>query len=135
MNSPDDPKGTDDPQAGVAPSAPASTPVTAVVKAKPGSGGGGKTPPPPPPGDDSDGEEDGMLRMSFLQHLEELRSRIIKALWGVAAAFVVSLTFSNELWKFVSQPAVQALKTLGYPPTLKQITPDRKSTRLNSSHL
>jgi sec-independent protein translocase protein TatC len=123
MNSPDDPKGTDDPQAGVAPSAPASTPVTAVVKAKPGSGGGGKTPPPPPPGDDSDGEEDGMLRMSFLQHLEELRSRIIKALWGVAAAFVVSLTFSNELWKFVSQPAVQALKTLGYPPTLKQITP------------
>ena len=64
-----------------------------------------------------------MLRMSFLQHLEELRSRIIKALWGVAAAFVVSLTFSNELWKFVSQPAVQALKTLGYPPTLKQITP------------
>ena len=123
MNSPDDPKGTDDPQAGVAPSAPASTPVTAVVKAKPGSGGGGKTPPPPPPGDDSDGEEDGMLRMSFLQHLEELRSRIIKALWGVAAAFVVSLSFSNELWKFVSQPAVQALKTLGYPPTLKQITP------------
>ena len=64
-----------------------------------------------------------MLRMSFLQHLEELRGRIIKALWGVAVAFVVSLTFSNELWNFVSQPAVQALKTLGYPPTLKQITP------------
>jgi len=49
--------------------------------------------------------------------------RIIRALWGVAAAFVVSLTFSNELWHFVSQPAVQALKTLGYPQTLKQITP------------
>ena len=64
-----------------------------------------------------------MLRMSFLQHLEELRSRILKALWGVAVAFVVSLTFSNQLWTFVSQPAVQALKTLGYPQTLKQITP------------
>jgi sec-independent protein translocase protein TatC len=64
-----------------------------------------------------------MLRMSFLQHLEELRGRIIKALWGVAVAFVVSLTFSNQLWDFVSQPAVQALKTLGYPQTLKQITP------------
>jgi len=98
--------------------------VTAVEKAKSRSGGGGKTPPPPPPpGDDSDGEDDGMLRMSFLQHLEELRSRLIKALWGVAAAFVISLTFSNELWTFVSQPAVQALKTLGYPQTLKQITP------------
>src|ERR1035437_10346302 len=124
MNSSDEPKGTGNPQAGAASSAPASIAVTAVEKAKPRSGGGGKTPPPPPPpGDDSDGEDDGMLRMSFLQHLEELRARIIKALWGVAAAFVISLTLSNELWNFVSQPAVQALKTLGYAPTLKQITP------------
>jgi sec-independent protein translocase protein TatC len=123
MNSTDEPQGTGDPQAGAGSTASASTPVTAVEKARPRSGGGGKTPPPPPPGDDSDGEDDGMLRMSFLQHLEELRGRLIKALWGVAAAFVVSLTFSNELWNFVSQPAVQALKTLGYPPTLKQITP------------
>src|ERR1035437_263887 len=123
MNSTDEPQGTGEPQAGAGSAASASTPVTAVEKARPRSGGGGKTPPPPPPGDDSDGEDDGMLRMSFLQHLEELRGRLIKALWGVAAAFVVSLTFSNELWNFVSQPAVQALKTLGYPPTLKQITP------------
>ena len=64
-----------------------------------------------------------MLRMSFLEHLQELRMRIIRALWGLGVAFVVSLTFSNELWNFVSQPAVQALKTLGYPQTLKQITP------------
>jgi sec-independent protein translocase protein TatC len=41
----------------------------------------------------------------------------------MGVAFIVSLTFSNELWHFVSQPAVQALKTLGYPQTLKQITP------------
>jgi sec-independent protein translocase protein TatC len=124
MNSSDEPKGTGDPQAGAVSSASASTSVTAVEKAKPRSGGGGKTPPPPPPsGGDSGDEEDGMLRMSFLEHLQELRSRIIRALWGVAVAFVLSLTFSNELWNFVSQPAVQALKTLGYPPTLKQITP------------
>jgi sec-independent protein translocase protein TatC len=122
MNSSDDPRGTGDPQAGDASSA--STPVTAVVKAKPRSGGGGKTPPPPPPsGGGSGDEEDGMLRMSFLEHLQELRTRIIRALWGVVVAFIVSLSFSNQLWNFVSQPAVQALKTLGYPPTLKQITP------------
>ena len=64
-----------------------------------------------------------MLRMSFLEHLQELRTRIIRALWGLGVAFVLSLTFCNELWNFVSQPAVQALKTLGYPQTLKQITP------------
>jgi len=54
-----------------------------------------------------------MLRMSFLEHLQELRTRIIRALWGLGVAFVLSLTFCNELWNFVSQPAVQALKTLG----------------------
>jgi sec-independent protein translocase protein TatC len=88
------------------------------------SGGGRKPPPPPPPDEEDDGEDDeGMLRMSFLEHLEELRSRIIRALMGVAVAFILSLTFTNQLWTFVCQPAVTALKTLGYTPTLTQITP------------
>ena len=64
-----------------------------------------------------------MLRMSFLEHLEELRSRIIRALIGIGVAFVLSLTFTSELWSFVCQPAVTALKTLGYTPSLVQITP------------
>ena len=37
-----------------------------------------------------------MLRMSFLEHLEELRKRLILALAGLGVAFVVSLTFSNR---------------------------------------
>src|ERR1017187_3787884 len=48
-------------------------------------------PPPPPPGGGGDDEDDGMLRMSFLEHLEELRTRIIRALMGVAVAFGLSL--------------------------------------------
>lgn len=85
--------------------------------------GGGSVPPPPPPGDDEDADDDGMLRMSFIEHLEELRSRIFKALAGVAVAFILSLTFCGPLWNFVSQPAVSALRTLHLPETLKQITP------------
>src|SRR5215475_2959678 len=53
-----------------------SSSQTAIVKS-PAAGGGGKTPPPPPPGgddDEEDGEDNYMLRMSFLEHLEELRS-------------------------------------------------------------
>ena len=62
--------------------------------------------------------------MSFLEHLEELRARIIKALVGIGVAFVLSLTFTNELWRVVAEPAVDALKSLGYPnPGLTQITP------------
>jgi sec-independent protein translocase protein TatC len=89
-----------------------------------------RTPPPPPPPppakedeEEDDEEEGGMLRMSFMEHLEELRSRILKALMGVAVAFILSLTFTNTLWRIVSAPAIEALKHLHYTPTLVQITP------------
>jgi sec-independent protein translocase protein TatC len=83
-------------------------------------------PPPPPPDDDADGDEEerGMLRMSFMEHLEELRSRILRALIGVVVAFLVSLSFASPLWRVVSNPAVNALKHLGVnPPRLTVITP------------
>jgi sec-independent protein translocase protein TatC len=65
-----------------------------------------------------------MLRMSFMEHLEELRSRIIKALYGLGIAFVLSLGFANKLWDFVSDPAIEALKHLHVnPPRLAQLTP------------
>jgi sec-independent protein translocase protein TatC len=90
--------------------------------------GGHQVPPSLPPGTGSGGggdeEEDGMLRMSFLEHLEELRSRIFKALSGVAIAFILSLTFSSQLWDFVCKPAVGALTLLKIsPPELAQIEP------------
>ncbi|MCX6628925.1 MAG: twin-arginine translocase subunit TatC [Candidatus Solibacter sp.] len=107
---------------------PAQAPVlTQEVATLPRPGGGGKTPPPPPPsggGDGGDEDDDGMLRMSFLQHLEELRNRIIRSLIGVGVAFGLSLTYSSALWDFVCQPAVAALKTLGYKEqNLVQIEP------------
>lgn len=81
-------------------------------------------PPPPSAEDDEDSDDEGMLRMSFMEHLEELRSRILKAVYGMAVAFVLSLTFTNQLWHFVSRPAVVALTHLGVnPPNLAQITP------------
>jgi sec-independent protein translocase protein TatC len=89
--------------------------------------GGSQVPPAPPPpgggGGGEDDEEDGMLRMSFMEHLEELRSRIFKIIAGVVIAAVGSLAFSQQLWWFVCQPAAVALKTLGYKPTLVQISP------------
>ncbi|MGB7761054.1 MAG: twin-arginine translocase subunit TatC [Bryobacteraceae bacterium] len=64
-----------------------------------------------------------MLRMSFLEHLEELRRRIISALVGLGVAFGVSFLFCDQLWNIIKQPAVTALKTLGYPQRLVQTTP------------
>jgi len=68
-------------------------------------------------------EESGMLRMSFLEHLTELRSRLIKMLLGIAVAFAVSLTFTDPLWRFVRRPAAQALLSLGYSPELHVFDP------------
>jgi len=65
-----------------------------------------------------------MLRMSFLEHLEELRNRIIKALYGLGIAFLASLIFAGKLWDIVSDPAVEALKHLHVdPPQLVILTP------------
>src|ERR1700733_6617056 len=51
-------------------------------------------PPPKPPADDDedddeddDPEERGMLRMSFMEHLEELRSVILRSIAGILVAF------------------------------------------------
>ena len=99
-----------------------ATPVTAVVEAK--AVQPPAPPPPPPPPLAPDEEEDGMLRMSFMEHLEELRSRIIKALYGLFVAFVFSLAYAGKLWDIISDPAVEALKHLGVnPPRLAQLTP------------
>src|SRR5579862_2110598 len=83
-------------------------------------------PPPPPPAEppEQDDEESGMLRMSFMGHLEELRARIINALYGLAVAFVLALVFAGKLWDIISDPAVEALKHLHVePPQLAQLTP------------
>jgi len=89
-----------------------------------GASGGGRRrllPSGPAP---EDGEEEGMLRMSFLEHLEELRTRIIRALYGLLLAFGVSLFFAGRLWTVVSNPAVAALKHLGVvPPRLVMTVP------------
>ena len=104
---------------------PAATKEVATVPRR--AGGGGRKPPPPPTSGGGDGggddEEDRMLRMSFLEHLEELRTRIIRALLGVAAAFIVSLIYTDKLWNFVCQPAAAALRSLGYEESLVQISP------------
>lgn len=95
--------------------------------APPAPAGGGESGAPPPPaegeGDDGGDEEGGMLRMSFMEHLEELRRRLLLSLAGIGVAFVICLVFANRLWLIVSEPAVEALRRIGADPNLAQIDP------------
>jgi sec-independent protein translocase protein TatC len=102
------------PQSGIVPAGGSPTTLDKVRNAL----GGSNVPPPLPPTGEDESDDDGMLRMSFMEHLEELRSRILKALMGVAVAAVLSLTFCNQLWNFVRQPAKNALHSLGYAEDL-----------------
>jgi sec-independent protein translocase protein TatC len=63
-------------------------------------------------------EDEELLRMTFVEHLTELRARLIRALLGLGAAFAISLTFTDALWRFVQRPAAQALLAAGFPPQL-----------------
>ena len=93
MDSSEGKKGPERPGRG----SPIVSPKNAIDRVKQHFGGGGRgLPPSRPAGNSQDDEEEHMLRMSFLEHLEELRARIIRALIGAGVAFLVSLTFSNE---------------------------------------
>jgi sec-independent protein translocase protein TatC len=100
------------------------TPTTALVETRRAQPPALPPRPPAPPTEPEDEEEGGMLRMSFMGHLEELRSRIIKALYGLVVAFVASLIYAGQLWDIISDPAVEALKHLHVdPPVLAMLTP------------
>src|SRR5262245_6141324 len=66
-----------------------------------------------PPADD---DEDIGGRMSFLEHLEELRKRIINACLGVAVGIGLSFFFIQEIYDFLTAPAIATL-----PPGSKLI--------------
>jgi sec-independent protein translocase protein TatC len=59
--------------------------------------------PPPEEPESHDGA------MSFLDHLEELRKRLVRACWAIGAGIIVAFTFVDRLADFVLAPARRAL--------------------------
>ena len=85
------------------------------TKAVTAAAAGGSTPPTPPPSEpeeESDNDEEGMSRMSFLEHLEELRTRILHSLSGLVVAYGVALVFKTQLFGWMRQPFDRAVENL-----------------------
>lgn len=59
-------------------------------------------------------ETDGMRRMSLMQHLEELRSRVLRALYGFGAVFVICLIESEKLFNIAMAPGWQRCAALRF---------------------
>ena len=56
------------------------------------------------------------FRMSFGEHLEDLRTRLVWALLGTLAAAVVTLYYGNEIIKILLKPLNRAQLAAGLPP-------------------
>ncbi len=57
--------------------------------------------------------------MSFGDHLEELRARLIRALVGVIPIFVVSLIFGKAILGFLIRPVIEQLRSAGLPASMQ----------------
>ena len=66
--------------------------------------------------------------MSFLEHLEDLRSRFIRALAGLGVAYLGALVFADHIWLAVREPAGSALRALGYREELVILEPTEAFT-------
>jgi sec-independent protein translocase protein TatC len=68
----------------------------------------------PSPDDESDWEDDesesGQGKMSFLDHLDELRRRIIYALVGLVLGVLIAVFFLDPIFDFVMRPMQAALE-------------------------
>ena len=55
------------------------------------------------------GEDNQEARMSFLEHLDEFRRRIIWAVVSIGAGFAITIFFVDEIFAFVMRPMQQLL--------------------------
>ncbi|MGE0102917.1 MAG: twin-arginine translocase subunit TatC [Blastocatellales bacterium] len=55
-------------------------------------------------------EQEETLQMSFLDHLDELRKRLINSVIIIAAAFALCFAFSDYIYRFLAVPVVQQLQ-------------------------
>ncbi|MFV1958892.1 MAG: twin-arginine translocase subunit TatC [Planctomycetota bacterium] len=68
--------------------------------------------------------EDDLPRMTLAQHLDELRTRVARALLALVVAMVVAFIFWHPIWNFVKQPFLEAARLQGiHDPQLMSIDP------------
>ena len=69
-------------------------------------------------------------RMSFGDHLDELRSRLIKAMVGVVLTSIVALVFGRDILEVIYRPLLQVQFANGLQPSLQVLAPRPPSSRI-----
>jgi sec-independent protein translocase protein TatC len=68
-------------------------------------------------------EKESMPTMGFLDHLEELRKRIIHSIIAVAVGFGASWGFRERIYNFMQRPIMEALHKNNLPEKLNYLNP------------
>ncbi|MBI3895329.1 MAG: twin-arginine translocase subunit TatC, partial [Acidobacteria bacterium] len=102
-----------------------SSPSEVTVKEIPprSTPGDGGLPPPPDSGDEEESGAPEMNKMTFLDHLEELRRRIFYSLIAVGIGVLVCWFFADELYAGLARPLTQLLRELHMEDTLIYTNP------------
>ncbi|MBI3404061.1 MAG: twin-arginine translocase subunit TatC [Acidobacteria bacterium] len=79
--------------------------------------------PDPEVGGEAGGGDDPTARMSFFDHLEELRKRIIYSLVAISVGVVVGFSWADQAYNILSRPIYDALRDAGLPEKLNYISP------------
>jgi sec-independent protein translocase protein TatC len=69
---------------------------------------------PPPKNPDSDPEEEELSgkQMSFLEHLEELRQRLLRSILSIIIGFAVCFYFADNIYGYLAKPLTDTLRAL-----------------------
>ena len=73
-----------------------------------------------PPADQS---RDAMPAMSFLEHLEELRKRLVYSIIAAVGGFFVCWGYAENIYALMQRPIMEALKKNGMPEKLVYLNP------------
>ncbi len=81
-------------------------------------------PTPPTRRTNNDPEEDlNGKQMSFLEHLEELRQRLMRCIIAVVVTTCVCFYFRDQIYGYLAAPLTAALTHLHFPPKLVYVNP------------
>jgi sec-independent protein translocase protein TatC len=65
------------------------------------------------PDDDLESEDGAGAKMSFLEHLDELRKRLIVSVLAICGGFLVAFLFINQIFAFIMRPLQEILPNGG----------------------
>jgi sec-independent protein translocase protein TatC len=71
-----------------------------------------QNPPPPSPSPAPEEDELNGKQMSFLEHLEELRKRLIRSILSIAVGFGICFYFSDHIYGYLERPMRETFRSL-----------------------